>query len=345
MKLAVTLFWFAAISLAGGQVSRLTPEDREKLIQRLAEIRDAVDSNVEARFRVAISAYRSAMTSDEATFSLYMNCVEKVDFTDQGRSGQDFREWRRQNDDRLKDPAFRRALRHQLRWLVLSLQATSEDADRDQLASQAQEIMDSIVGDAKNLTGHQGILNQDVTGSVFARAYQIGRVEVEDWVLSPGQIGGIYEQILLPPYRVGRRHASLRSGWVKRIQQETTLFEEWRGKSDRRGGRIGMATATRSPEYEKFLAEEVPRMRWKMEVDVFEHGDPLGAAMNMLVHLEKHVAHPSLREWTSEFESLLQPTVGTRSAAEEPAVNPVDEEMPEPVPAEVPEEEESIFIE
>jgi hypothetical protein len=342
MKLPISLAWFAAISLAGGQVGGLTPQDREDLLKRLAEIRDAADSQLEARFRVAISAFRTAMASEDAAFSLYMNSVEKVDFTDQGKSGQDFRDWRRQNEERLKDPAFRRALRHQLRWLVLSLQATSEKADRAQLATDAQQIVDSIAGDAEKLTGHQNILNQDVTGSVFARAYDIGRVNVENWVLAPGRIGQVYEQIILPPHRTLLRHASLRSGWTKRIQQETALSEHWGGGTDRRNGRIGMASATRSPEFEKFLAEEVPTLQWQMEVDVFQHGDPLGAATRMIEHLKKNPGHASLREWAAELEDMLK--VG---AAPAPSAPPPAEPPPPPPPANepAPAGEESIFIE
>lgn len=305
MKYLILLAWCAAISIAGGQASILPDSDREEYLERLRQLREQSDSKIEARFRVAIQAYRSAMGSDDAAHALYMKCVEKVDFTDRNRRSQEFREWRRSNDERLKDSAFRRALRHQLRWLVLTLQATSPEANRRQLASSAQDIVDSIVSDASNLTGHQNILNQSVTGSIFARAYDIGNIDVEEWVMSPGRIAAIYEQIIMPEYRITRRADALRSAWNKRIQQQTRLAEEWDSGNEDRRGRIGLADAMRSAEFQSFLADEVPDLQWKMEVDVFKHGDPAGAASRMLAHLGRHADHSNIRDWVDEFEELL----------------------------------------
>ena len=43
-----------------------------------------------------------------------------------------------------------------------------------------------------------------------------------------------------------------------------------------------------------------------MEVDLFTHGDESGAAVRMLAHLEKHIAHPSAREWSDELQKKLK---------------------------------------
>jgi len=305
MKTLMLLAWCAAISFAGAQEGRLSEREREDFLERVREIRDAADSKIEARFRIAISSYRNAMVSDDAAVTLYMNCVEKLEFTDKNRRPGDFVEWRRQNDARLKNQAFRRALRHQLRWLVLSLQATSETADRAKLASDALEILDSIVSDATNLKGHHDILNQSVTGSVFARAYQIGNVNVKDWVFAPAQISQIYEQIIMPPYRESNRVGPLRSAWIKRIQQELQLVEEWSPEVNDGRSRIAMASELVNPEVRRFRTEELPRRQWQMEVDLFKHGDPAGAAARMLNHLDQHANHAALRDWVIELEQLL----------------------------------------
>lgn len=305
--LSFLLISLVAVLVARGQGGALAPADREALLERLEQIREAAESRIDARYRTAISAYRTAMTSDEATYSFYMKCVEKVDFEDQNLRAQEFRDWRRRNDERLKDPAFRRALRYQLRWLVLTLQAASENADRASLVGTAQEVLEGIFQDASSFAGHQNILRQPVTGSVFARAYEIEGVRVEDWVMAPGRVGEIYDRILLPPLRASRNAEALRSGWTRRIQQELIAIEQWPGESNPRGGRIGMASAMRGPEYDRFMVEEMPRLQWSMEVDVFNHGDPGGAAVRMLAHIERHATHASVREWTAEFEGLLRP--------------------------------------
>jgi len=311
MKLLIALAWCAAISFVGAQQGRLSEREREDFLKRVREIRDAADSRIEARFRIAITSYRNAMASDDAAVALYLNCVEKLDFTDKNRRPGDFVEWRRKNDARLKSPAFRRALRHQLRWLVLSLQATSDTADRTRLASDARQILDSMVSDASSLKGHHEILSQPVTGSVFARAYEIGNVNVKDWVFTPSEIGQIYEQIIMPPYRTSRRADSLRSAWIKRIQQELHLLEEWSPEVNDGRSRIAMASELVSPEVRKFRTEELPRRQWQMEVDLFKNGDPAGAAARMLSHLDQYATHAALRDWVIELEQLLMAAVSS----------------------------------
>ena len=312
-----TLLFFQA-----AHADALSPADREALLERLEKIRSDASSRVDSRFQAAISAYRSAMASEDQALAFYLKCIEKVDYEDQKRKPADFREWKRREDARLSDVAFRKALWHQLRWLVLTLQAASENADRVALAGQAQGIVDAIFTDARALAGQQQILQQGVTGTVFARAYEIGNVRIENWPMSPVQLSQVYQQVLLPPHRMARNVTALKSGWNKRIQQELAMREHWgdggRNNPNARGEerqRIGMASAMRSPEYDKFMADGVPALQWQMEVDLYRHGDQSGAALRMLAHLEKHIAHSEARNWGEQFQALLSAPAGAEVPA------------------------------
>lgn len=285
----------------------LTSADREALLEKLEQLRDTVDSRVDARYRAAIAAYQSAASSDAATSELYLNCVEKVDFKDQQRKNSEFRNWKRKEADHLSAPGFVAARRLQLRWLILTLRAASANADRSQLVSSAQDIVDTIVREADQFKGHEGVLNEAVTSSVFARAYDLGEVRLEKWPLSPGNIGQVYEQILMPPLRQQRRTEELRAAWTRRIQAEISLRDNPAPASENGSRKIGMASALRSPEYERFMAETVPQLQWSMEVDLFRHGDERAAAMRMLAHLEKNLTHKSAREWGEQFVQLISP--------------------------------------
>jgi len=299
----------ATITTAELRAEDLSDADREALLGRLMELRQAADSKVDARFRAAISAYRSAMSSEDSTMELYLKCIEKVNFEDQQRKPAEFREWKKREEGKIKDKAFRKALRHQLNWLVLTLQAASEKADRSAMAAGAMESINAVFADAKDLAGHHDLLRQSATGTVFAVAYEIGNVEVENWAMGPAQIDQIFEKILLPPHRTTRNATALRAGWQKRMQYELTAVEFW--SPQRAGnGRLGMASATRPPEYEKFLAEKIPQLQWQMEIDIFKHGDQSGAAKRMLAHLDKHLTHASSREWADQFTDLLRPPTG-----------------------------------
>ncbi len=311
----------------GAHAETLSDADRETLLGNLEKIQEASNSKTDARFRIALTAYRNALGSDDAAMELYMNCMEKVNFEELHKKAADFREWKTKEHEKLSDPGLRLALRHQLRWLMLTLEAASQKPDRVKLVGEAQDAIDTIFRDADKLKYQQEILSQAVTSTVFARAYDINNVKAESWALSPIDIEGIYDEILLPPYRRPSAVAGLRAGWIKRIQQETVKMELWSKRRDNRGDnrddkKIGMASDMQSPEYLKFLEEELPKLQWEMEVDLYHNGDEAGAAIRLLGLLQKYVGHASAGEWAAEFKSLLKPTVAA----------PVPKVLGEPAP-------------
>lgn len=325
-----TLILVPLLVLPGLRAESLSDADRETLLEKLDKLKDGAEATLDARFRLAIAAYRNAMTSEAAAIELFLNCTEKVNFKDEQMKAIDFREWKRKEDERLSDPALGLALRHQLRWLVLTLQAASEGADRAKLAVDAQNIVDAIFSDPEKLSGQEKVLGQPVTSSVFARAYDIDAVKLEKWPLSPIQLEQVYTEILLPPYQKPGMTDQLRAVWIKRIQQEGAKVEHMADNRRRNGGnarndereekRIGMASALRPPEVERFIADTVPKLMWDMEMDLFTHGDETGAAVRMLAHLEKHITHPSAREWGEKLRKALAPAAPATAAAPEQPV-------------------------
>jgi hypothetical protein len=316
MKILI-LILCPALAMQALRAEPLSDADRETLLENLDKLKDGAEATLDARFRLAIAAYRNAMTSDAAAVELFLNCTEKVNFKDEQMKAMDFREWRRNQDEKLSDPALGLALRHQLRWLVLTLQAASEGADRAKLAVEAQNIVDTIFSNPEKLSGQAATLSQSVTTSVFAQAYDINSVKVEKWPLSPIQLEQIYTEILLPPYQKPGSTSQLRAAWIKRIQQEKAKVEHIADEQRRNGSnnrndkreekRIGMASELRSPEVERFVTDIVPNLMWDMEMDLFTYGDQTGAAVRMLAHLEKHISHSSAREWGEELRKALSP--------------------------------------
>jgi len=128
--------------------------------------------------------------------------------------------------------------------------------------------------------------------------------------MSPGGIGEIYDAILLPPLRRADRLDALRSAWTRRIQQEMTMHESWSDENSKgnQRNRIGNDETRQKSDYEIFVQERVPELQWQMELDLFANGDQQAAALRMLSHLEKHIAHKSARKWTTELERLLAQT-------------------------------------
>lgn len=283
----------------------LTQADREALIERLTKIQEGSEKLVNERFAAAVSAYRNAMASDDAAIEFYLKCIEKVQFDDKNKKGQDFRDWKRRQEAQLQNPAFKRALRHQLRWLVLTLQVASSKEAPTRFAPDAAKAVDDIFSEISSLEGQRDLLRQPVLSTIFAQVYELSGVKTADWPQSPIELGAIYGKVILPPLRKPDRIDDLRAGWTRRIQQETLVIEHWSRNPDEKPSRDG----SRPPEQEKFVTETYPEYLWQEEEDVFKAGDQRGAALRMFQHIEKYSTHPKVIDWTKQFRDLLEPKV------------------------------------
>ncbi|MCW1924102.1 hypothetical protein OKA05_16160 [Luteolibacter arcticus] len=298
----------------------LSEADREALIEKLDNLRDTAKEKAMGRLGVAMAAYKAAMGSDEVAMEFYLKCVEKVEFEDQKKSAQDFREWKRRQEDRLKQDGLGRCLRHQLRWLVLSLEAAEAQGNFKELAPKASAALDDIFSNPDQFAGNVGPLREPVTNTVFARAYNIGGVKVENWPLSPLELPAVFNQIMFPPLRATGKLDLMREQWQRRIRYEGLMRKEMtggggggggegRGRGEGRGeGRgDGGRAEENSAEYEKFISETLPDLKWQMEEDMYKAGDQQRAAVNMLTHIETHLTHPKARDWAERFRSLIDP--------------------------------------
>lgn len=302
MRKPVLLLAAAGCTLLPCPAAPLTPADREALIEKLDSLRDGVQTKATAKFQAAITAYRSAMGSPDATIGFYLKCVEKVDFSDQNRKPADFRAWKRRQGDRLDDPSYALALRHQLRWLTLTLQASTPKANGDKIAADAADLIQGMCRELPRLKTQSGVLSQPVLSTVFARAYGITAVHDKEWPESLLPIDRIYQRIILPPLRDTNRIDSLQEAWARRIEQEGLIVENLVPI-----GRDGRPQDPDPQAADRFRTETRPELEWRKELDLYQCGDERGAAMRMLDHIETNITHRSAREWAAQFRELLKP--------------------------------------
>lgn len=283
-----------ALSL-GAVADELSQVDIQLLMDRLEALSEGEQTRAGSRHGTARSAFDAAMRSDDAAHDLYLKCVEKVRFDDENLSSQAFREWKRRHKDRDDSPEFRRALRHQLNWLTLTLDAVAVE-EFGELGPKAMARLDAIAKDADELRGQQGVLKQDVLQTVFATAYNLGGLKIENWPNAPLRLTEVYNQVVLPPLRKSAKLEELRMAWQKRIQYEGSLADSW-GRETERG--------EQSVTMQKFLSEKRPNLQWEMENDLFKAGDQRGAALRMLKHIEKYFGHKNEARWITDFEALV----------------------------------------
>ena len=286
------------MGLLKAQEKSLSEIDRELLLEKLNEIQETSNSAVKGRFGVAMAAFKEGMQSDTAAHDLYLKCIEKVRFEDEAKKANEFREWKRRHKDRTDSAGFRRALRHQLYWLSLTLEAAQNQDDIEKMGPRGISVLEAILKDATVLKGQERLLGGKALESVFATAYGVSNVDLRSWPSSPLDIATIYDAIVLPPLRTPEKLAELRQGWLKRIEHEGLILESWTDE--------GSAGKDRKPAFEKWLVNGRYDLTWAMEVDLFNNGDQRGAALRMLEHLKKNLNHQSAPKWIGQFTSLVK---------------------------------------
>jgi hypothetical protein len=305
---AVLLLLPAAPALA----DPLATGDREALLDKLEKLRKMAESEQRGRFGVARTAFRAAMASGDGALDLYLNCVEKVQFPEEQKKAVEFRDWKKAEKEKLADPGLARALQHQLRWLVLTMDASEAGSDRAAVTAEARKAVDAIFTDAEALKGQQQVLQAAVLGTVFAKCYGVRDLDLKDWPLSPINLGEVYGTLILPPLRKPGKTVDLRNAWMSWIAQSVLVAEHWSAgrKPEHGDGRI--------PAVERFRTDEYPEMVWSMEEDLFKAGDQQAAALRMITQLENYPKHRRASDWTKRFEALLR---GGEPAAPAPAKN------------------------
>ena len=301
--------WICTLGLASAQ-SQLSELDRELLLEKLKKIQESSNKTVQGRYSVAVTALKGAVNSDGAALELYLKCYEKVHFTDQALKSQDYREWKRRNKDRHDEPGFKRALRHQIAWLLTTIDVASNPKMRENMSEKAIATLDRIFLDADTLDGFQGILGQSALGSVFAKAYDLDKsVKIQDWPKGPLEIDSMYEMIVMKPLRNRESISKLKEAWSSRIKHEGLVHQLW--------GREGTVGRDRKPEFEQWMGQGRINLLWLMETDLYAAGDEKAAALRMLDHLEKYLSHSSAPQWIIEFTNLVNGLPAREAEVEE----------------------------
>ena len=81
----------------GAEPGMLSPVDAQLLLERLERLEKGSKERLMERYRAAHAAFRAAAQSDTATHELFLACVEKVRYEDEGKKSQEFREWKRRH--------------------------------------------------------------------------------------------------------------------------------------------------------------------------------------------------------------------------------------------------------
>ncbi|WP_353566250.1 hypothetical protein [Haloferula sargassicola] len=293
----------------------LTEADRQQVLERLDSFKEDAGKKASTRLGDAAGALKKAMGSDKAAAELFLKCKEQVDFLDLKRSSNDFRDWRRGNKQWVDADEFGTAARHQVRWLMLCLKASSQPAQARKLAPEALECLEGIFREPEKLARFTSFLATPMHDTVFAKAYGIQGDRLKDWPASPItkddreiKIAETFEEAIFPYYRAAKDYAGLRQAWDRRIHFEEVIAGFWTGDDQGHDKHLEeMAEKGNLPQRSEFLRETKPDLEWRKEMDLFTAGDQKKAVVALVEHLEENVTHSKVREWEAELRAVLSP--------------------------------------
>jgi hypothetical protein len=312
----------------------LTQQQVDTIVKQLAELEKTIAAQRSTNLGAILQKLRTAATSDAAALALYEDCETLVaDRRALTRDDKKAREdqIKRQADRNKNDKGavvkeegdFGTAVRLQLRYLILSLQA-HETKDKEQLLPDILGYLQDVAASAEKLKGRAGAylatpLRAGGGGgrrgpgggggqgnNPFVAAFQLEPyLDNPEWSMEPLDFGNIYEKSVFPTYRE-KKKSELGTQWDARMSAEAAL----------RKGSISEA------EFAIWQQTALLDIKWLKLKDVYANGDkPVNALADMLAMIRDNPGHPDSPKWLDEFRGLVAAAV-PGSAATPPATAP-----------------------
>ena len=308
MRFPLAPLAFAAVFIlpASGLLAQYTPPmDPATMLSNLKQLKDKQSQTAKFELTKTIQDFSAAAGNDAAALNFYIEAVRVTQFVGQDHEQTAFRDWKKKEVDKLKPPAIRAALQ----YTVLTLQRAAGAKDEQifgPLLSYAQstESMLPTIGDAQ-------ILREAVNGNIFAKWYNIsGQLAgLDNWEMSPGNVEGMYQQVLLPFMRKNKDQRILQY-WDKKIKDETDAA----------------SAAASAFTVDRFNQTRRPDLLWSRAEDCIAV-DLRDQGLNTMYTIIKNFPdHPSNGKWIEELTGLLTPppaspgnTTGSAAAPPAPA--------------------------
>lgn len=299
------------------------PVDIAQLLQALRSLRETQTNQIKSLKQRALRDVQAAAASGPAAATAWQEAVRLTQMEGASKEGAQLRAWKDQEGEALKEKESQNAARLFYMWLGITLQRSSGVAVKDLLPAitqytreltadqQAMEIFEerlkrdretaatSKSPNAKDKTKdeaaakrmHDEILGRGLAGSPPVLAMKIAEhLRIQNWEGNPGNLDGIFENIVLPELR-NQRDPRLVEYWDQKIRKESEA----------------VAKAKLAFETERFLQVRRPELAWKRAQDVLALGQRNKAIGDMFNVIKTYPTHPSAGEWIGKLEQLLAP--------------------------------------
>ncbi|MEA3209135.1 MAG: hypothetical protein QOE70_2192 [Chthoniobacter sp.] len=303
------------------QVQDSPPVDLSLLLQELKKIREQQTVQMKQQRQTAMQQIQPAASSAERAVVLWEEAVRATQFDGAPKEGTAFKDWKEKEGEGLSGAAGRNAARLYFNWLVLTMQRDAGTPVKDLLpqviaytkdltADQQQiEALDESIKRDKDLASsgkhgaqrkgndeqvkkmHDQILRKNLTASPVVQWLKLADfVNPKNWEASPGNLDGIFTQIILPELRV-QRDPRVLEYWDMRLKKEADAASKTKLAFD----------------IDKFNTQRRPSLLWSRADDLFVIGQKNRAVGEMFNLIKTYPQHPDVATWIGKLEAVIAP--------------------------------------
>lgn len=312
------------------------PVDTVSLLKELKTLRDKQTVQGKQTRQTAMQAASTASANSEKAVQFWGEAVSAIQFNGvPAKENPAFKDWLEKDGEALNHSACRNALRLYFTWMGLTLQRAGGTPVKDLLPQVVSYVKDLIADDLamdsveegvkkekdagqKKQQGapvqaqhpkkisddtvkrvHDSILKRGFGPSPVVQFWKIGQyLNTEEWENNPGNVDGIYQQILLP---------------ILRENQDVRALDYWEFKLRREAD---LAAKNKFlAEQDKYTTIRRPNLLWSRAEEMLFIGQRNRAISEMMNIIRGNPAHPELQVWISYVSNLLGGATAPASAA------------------------------
>ena len=260
----------------------LSDSARKEAAEWLKEVKTGHLNTSSARLQKAVAALTTAIATENAAMKLYVDAMKDrflnptsmmSRMLNRGGGGQNespssaFSNWRKQNTGNNVAPGFKKALQLQCKWMLLCLKkAEAEKNEREiNISPSVLSMLDEVAANAKDVGEQLAMVGG--ASDVIRTYLNISDYRSETLPDNLMDLNGIFDRVLLVPYKENKDVENFRKLWNKRIGLELALLMN------------NTASDKKTAEVEK--ANFLLKRQWEREKACFELGDQVASLDKM----------------------------------------------------------------
>jgi len=287
MKNLALLIYISIVFVAAAQDGPAV--DEKSILDFLQKTKPAETEATRTQASKAIQDLSAAAASPASAIAFFTNAMKAISFAGQPRAQILFMEWKKAEEEHLKNPEMRSAICLHLRYLVLSLQHACGMTVSRSLPTLIA-YCDQVASSKQGVQQHDMLQKINIHRSIFTKWYGIEKLleGFDDWESSPGNVDGIWQKTILPQLRKDK---------------DPRVILYWDNK-------LKSAAATASKTRRAFDSDQFdniakPGLLWSRAEDLIEIGQRNRGLTEMLAIIKGWPNHSERANWRAEMETIL----------------------------------------